>query len=340
MWFPLTPTLSPSEGEREKRPPTFRATTARISTAETVTASQADNSSAIGPTVPPLPLRGGEGRGEGALRARRRFRFARPVAAALCLLALSILPPYTQAAESRQAPNLTPIVDPEKSGAELAARLRAAAPPEPTAFTGKLEVVTRDDDKGITVPIRSTITPGATNWVVVYQALEGAGCPGQRLAIIHTPNRPNVYTLDTEDPGGKPARTISIGTNELASPFSRSDFWFCDLGLEFLHWPKQRVLRHEMRRSRPCWVLESATPTPLPGGYARVLSWVDVEHDGILLAEAYDAGGKKVKEFKLGSFRKVDGRYELENMKMRNLRTGSESELKFDLKPERKGAGE
>lgn len=256
-----------------------------------------------------------------------------PVATALCLLALSILPPYTQAAESRQAPSLTPILDPEKSGAELVARLRAAAPPEPTEFTGKLEILTRDD-KVITVPIRSVITPGVTNWVVAYHASEGGGGPAQRLTIVHTPARPNVYTLETEDPGGKPARPIPIGTNELASPFARSDFWFCDLGLEFLHWPQQRVLRHEMRRHRSCWVLESTTPVPAPGGYARVLSWVDVEHEGILLAEAYDAAGKLMKEFKLGSLRKVDGRYELESMKMRNVRTRSESELKFDLKPE------
>jgi hypothetical protein len=95
-----------------------------------------------------------------------------------------------------------------------------------------------------------------------------------------------------------------------------------------------------MRRSRPCWVLQSVTPTPAPGGYARVLSWVDVDHEGILRAEAYDSAGKLMKEFKLGSFRKVDGRYELENMKMRNVRTGSESELKFDLKPSPKGVGE
>jgi hypothetical protein len=38
-----------------------------------------------------------------------------------------------------------------------------------------------------------------------------------------------------------------------------------------------------------------------------------------------------MKEFTLGPHRKVDGRYQLESMKMRNVRTDQETELKFDL---------
>ena len=303
-------------------------------------------SPATSPTVPPLPLRGGEGRGEGASRARHPFPFTRPFAVALCQIALAIFVPCATAAEST-APNRTPILEPEKSGAELAARLRSATPTEPSEFKGDLILISRDD-KVTTVPILSVIRPGSSNnWMVSYWALTPDRQTSEELVIDHTSGRSNVYRiyfetnlsgLTTNRPPLTGSRVTCVQTfsgNELTRPFAGSDFWLCDLGLEFLHWPDQRVLRHEMRRSRPCWVLQSVTPTPAPGGYGRVLSWVDVEHEGILRAEAYDSAGKQMKDFKLGSFRKVDGRYELESMKMRNLRTGSESELKFDLKPER-----
>jgi hypothetical protein len=256
------------------------------------------------------------------------------------------------AAESRNAPNFAPILDPEKSGAELAARLRAAAPPETAEFKGNLTLVTRDD-KVTTVPIFSTIRPTSSNsWMVSYWALAPDRHLSEQLEIDHTSGRSNTYRIsfETNDTffstnrqplqGSKLACVQHISGDQLVRPFAGSDFWLCDLGLEFLHWPQQRVVTNEMRRSRSCWVLESATSTPAAGGYARVLSWIDVEHEGILRAEAYDSAGKQMKEFKLGSFRKVDGRPELESMKMRNLRTSSESELKFDLKSSPKGVDE
>ncbi len=285
-------------------------------------------------------------------RSRQPFPFTRPFAVARCQIALAVIAVCAPAAEFGPAPNRTPVPEPEKFGAELAARLRSAVPPEPAEFKGNLILVTRDD-KVTTVPIISILHPAASNnWMVSYRALIPDRHISEELVIDHTSGRSNAYRIcfETNQAGFPTNRPSSPGSkltcvqfffgNELTRPFAGSDFWLCDLGLEFLHWPEQRVLRHEMRRSRPCWVLQSVTPTPAPGGYARVLSWVDVDHEGILRAEAYDSAGKLMKEFKLGSFRKVDGRYELENMKMRNLRTGSESELKFDLKPSPKGVGE
>jgi hypothetical protein len=68
-------------------------------------------------------------------------------------------------------------------------------------------------------------------------------------------------------------------------PFAGSDFWVADLGLEFLHWPKHLLLRKEMRRSRPCDVLESTCSQPATG-YSRIVSWIDIESAGILHAHA------------------------------------------------------
>ena len=102
-------------------------------------------------------------------------------------------------------------------------------------------------------------------------------------------------------------------------PFAGSDFWMADLGLEFLHWPQQRLLRKEMRHSKSCNVLESVNPQPVPGGYARVVSWImiDTPH-GIVHADAYDAQGERIKQFDPKNLEKVQGEYQLEAMEMRN----------------------
>ena len=52
---------------------------------------------------------------------------------------------------------------------------------------------------------------------------------------------------------------------------------------------------------------------------------------GIIRAEAYDRAGRLVKEFQVGRFRKVEGRWQLESMVIRSRATGQETELKFDL---------
>jgi len=60
-------------------------------------------------------------------------------------------------------------------------------------------------------------------------------------------------------------------------PFADSEFWVADLGLEFLHWPRQRLLKKEMRHSKSCEVLESVNPQPVPGGYRARVSWIIIE---------------------------------------------------------------
>ena len=45
-----------------------------------------------------------------------------------------------------------------------------------------------------------------------------------------------------------------------------------------------------------------------PGSYARVLSWIDFETSGIILAEAYDQNGKLLKEFSIQDFDRKERR--------------------------------
>jgi hypothetical protein len=114
-------------------------------------------------------------------------------------------------------------------------------------------------------------------------------------------------------------------------PFANSDFWIVDFGLQFFHWSQQKILRKEVKRGRGCAVLESINPDPTSFGYSRVVSWIDEETLGIVHAEAYDFKNKLLKEFDPKSFKKVNGQWELQEMEIRNVQTGSRTRLEFDL---------
>jgi len=124
---------------------------------------------------------------------------------------------------------------------------------------------------------------------------------------------------------------IPSGTKTIM-PFANSDFWIADLGMEFFHWPGQKILKKEFRRQCACMVLESTNPNPSTNGYSRVVSWIDEESYGIVQAEAYDFNNKLLKEFAPKSFKKVNGQWELQEMEIRNVQTGSRTRIEFDLK--------
>jgi hypothetical protein len=128
--------------------------------------------------------------------------------------------------------------------------------------------------------------------------------------------------------GDEQARELSGDATMV--PFAASDFWVADLGLEFLHWPRQLLLRKEMRKSRPCSVLESTNPQPATG-YSRVVSWIDIESTGILHADAYDAKGNLLKQFDPTELQKVGSERQVREIEMRNRQTGSRSAIEFHL---------
>jgi len=187
------------------------------------------------------------------------------------------------------------------------------------------------------IPVDCVVLVSQNSWITFYKAsrLEGSfHSEGSRfthsftrifpIEITHFQDRLSIYKFKFPDP--EPSALIT----NLFAPFADSDFWIADLGLEFFHWPEQKILKHEMRRGRACKVLESTNPHPSPNGYSRVVSWIDNETLGIVQAEAYDAKGKLLKEFYPKSFKKVNGQWELQEMEIRNDQTGSRTRLEFD----------
>ena len=246
----------------------------------------------------------------------------------LAFVHCSLLLACTVGAQPRFPQPSSVIPDPVQAGEELAAKMCASAPSQEAEFTGKFVIVT-EGGRVSEVPVASAIAVGPTNWQVVYQTFDRAGTPVESLRIVHRPDSPNAYVFSPDSAKVSP---LPASPAELARPFGGSDFWLMDLGLEFFHWPGQRLFRNEMRRTRPCHVLQSSVTNVPPGQYSRVLSWIDTESGGLIRAEAYDALGKLVKEFNVGKFRKIDGRWHLQDMKITSEETGRETELKFDLK--------
>ena len=123
------------------------------------------------------------------------------------------------------------------------------------------------------------------------------------------------------------------------TPFAGSDFWLADLGLEFLHWPGQRLLKKELRSSQSCYVLESKNPAPTTNGYSRIVSWLDIDsvrdagQAAIIHADAYDAHGKLLKMFDPKKLKKVNGQYQLQEMEIRNEQTRSHTRIEFKFDP-------
>jgi len=214
-----------------------------------------------------------------------------------------------------------------EAGQALAEKWRDAVPAENAEYKGALKIRTSDGHTE-TIPLTFKIVTGATNWQTIYEAAATAKTPAQKLTIIHTPGKPNQYLfLDGAKPGNAPGQPIRLTTDQTAVPFAGSDFWLSDLGLEFFHWPTQRLIKTEMRKSMVTKVLESINPHPT--GYARVVTWLDKESGAPILAEAYDRNNKLLKEFSIKSVRKVKGQYQLQEMQIRNAQTNSRTRIDY-----------
>lgn len=224
------------------------------------------------------------------------------------------------------------LSDAQIQGAQLAQELLQERPA--TNFT-QHGILTIRNSKEVTTNIPVTLGTGVEtgDWTVSYRAILTNDAV-INLIIDHRNGLPNEYIIQKFDYAQYLSMipTIHLNDSQIMAPFAGSDFWICDLGLEFFHWPDQKILKHESRRTRECAVLESTNPNPSPGAYSRVDSWIDNETLGVVHAEAYDSDGKLLKVFDPKSFKKVNGQWELQDMEIRNVQTGSRTWIKFDLK--------
>jgi hypothetical protein len=230
-------------------------------------------------------------------------------------------------AQRRQLDTPPPLSPAEgaREAKALVAEMLSEKPEQSATNTGLIKI--RDSEGNPhSIPLRIITLTSSTNWLQIYEASPGSPS-AVTLTIIHTTEKTNQYLLSSLTN----SKSRLLNPSELMVPFAGSDFWIADLGYEFLHWPKQIVLKNDMRHSRACKVLESMNPNPASGGYSRVVCWITVEKPHAPVhADAYDASGARFKQFDPKNLEKVNGVYQVESVEMRNSKTGSHTLLEFD----------
>jgi hypothetical protein len=233
-----------------------------------------------------------------------------------------------------ELPRETPFLD-KGEGKVLVQDLLTRVPPENTQILGLLKI--RSPDGPITeIPTKMVVRISSETWEDSYEAQPTSGRPGEVLVVRHRGVQPNEYLYGRFEKRGDEPKLEPVSGSKLFQPFAGSDFYLADLGLEFLHWPSQKIVKKEMRKSRSCRVIESINPDPVSDGYSRVLSWIDFETSNLIMAQGYDADNRLLKEFSIRSIRRNEGKAQLREIEMRNDQTDSRTRLEFnlDLPPE------
>ncbi len=240
--------------------------------------------------------------------------------------------PGTSAADSSEP------VDPQA----LVAELREQRPENDSEMSAVLTIRAKGRDKQqYSVRIVTIVEPGL--WKTRYE-IRGASPKEsesllEAMEVTHFDGKPPRYEWKGRESSGAGGGTVAgrgsqfeAGTRESLRPFGGSEFWIADLGLEFLFWPEHKIVGRQVRRTRECFMLESRPSQVIEGGYAKVLSWIDIKTRQLVRAEAFDGSGRKVKMFKPDEFVYFKGQWRVKQLAIESPLTGSESYLIFNLR--------
>ena len=210
------------------------------------------------------------------------------------------------------------------SGQELARSIRDALPAKDTVIEATMEVTLRNRKRVETPLTVQTKQIGQAECLMIYETKPSDGV-GEYWQVRRTVAKANEYRT------GKETKRLAKG-EDLKEGLAKSSFSLSDLGLEFLHWPNQKTLKKQRRKSRSCHVLESTRPDAGDGGVVRVLSWVDIKSGGVLAADFHTADGKVLKRFSVKGLTKKDGHWQVDELEMRDVEERTRSRLKLHLK--------
>ncbi len=232
-------------------------------------------------------------------------------------------------------------------GKELAMELTQQRPA--VGFTNSGVFRMRNErGRRVELPVEIRTQVMESDWRVDYRTvLEGGDI--EVLRVQFSNEAPPSYERWWEDPEGAVRDRTRYRAGKASVPYAGTDLWISDLGLEFLHWTDQRWVRRERSNGRLCDALDSyhSWPTTFERagrvdnseeeeGYRSVRSWIDAEYQALLRAEGYDARRILIKEFSVGSFRKIrtdngEEFWMLKDIRIRDALKDRRTELIYDL---------
>ena len=147
----------------------------------------------------------------------------------------------------------------EQEGQALAKEVRQFRPSH--NLTNRATLKVRDTDGRLTsVPVTVSVQALEDSWQILYRWRNHQG-QTSTVSILHRENQIPAYeTSDSAKAGELASAPRRVDPEQSHEPLAGSDFWLCDLGLEFLYWSEQRVIRSEPHSTRMCRVLESKSP--------------------------------------------------------------------------------
>jgi hypothetical protein len=242
----------------------------------------------------------------------------------LCLLISGVL--------SRSTSSLH--ADPIREGQALAKELRSVQLGIPGPINATFKIRKRDGTR-VERHVKKHTQKLENGWRDLFQVSKDSNSESEWLWIDHPLGASPHYKLAvSQELPSDPDSFQSLDSEQAMTPLGGSDFWVIDLGLDFLHWPDQRIFDSKITRRKGvgCKLLESSRPTRSSKGYYKVRSWVSVENGGIVYAEAFDINERKIKVFEVAGVEKIEGAWYLKGLKIRNIRDKSTSVLEFDNK--------
>jgi hypothetical protein len=117
-------------------------------------------------------------------------------------------------------------------------------------------------------------------------------------------------------------RTEKFAASKMDQNIRGTGVTYEDLALKFLYWPDGVVLGEETLRTRKCWKLRLSAPSR-GSQFSTVLLWVDEASGALMRLEGYDSKGRLIKRFEVVSGQKIDGRWFLKQMRIEELRPGT-----------------
>ncbi len=181
---------------------------------------------------------------------------------------------------------------------QTAEEIMEAARKSPMGQQASLRAQLRNDDGKL--PVTITLRNGVVSYAFAN--------PEQEIQLVLKENGSELRErIGDRSVAVKPARFDQRIRNTAIS--------YEDLALNFLYWPRPKLLGTDTVKLRKAWKIEIQAPKGKSQyGVARI--WIDQQSGAALRIEAYNAQGRKVKAFEMISAKPVDGRWMLKTMRV------------------------